>query len=104
MKPTAIIVNTSRGAVIDSKALLKALREGWISGAALDVTDPEPLPEDHPLYKMPNVIITPHIGGITVEAWRRMSIVAAEEIIRVLSGKPPLHPVNPKVLETSSTR
>ncbi len=99
MKPTAIIVNTARGGLIDNEALYKALRDGWIAGAALDVTDPEPLPKEHPLYKLPNVVITPHIGGSTYESWRRVSLTAAEEIVRRFKGLPPLNPVNPQILK-----
>ncbi|MEM1982562.1 MAG: hydroxyacid dehydrogenase [Sulfolobales archaeon] len=99
MKPTAVIINTARGGLIDTDALYKALKEGWIAGAALDVTDPEPLPREHPLYKLPNVVITPHIGGSTYECWRRVSLTAAEEIIRRFEGLPPLYPVNPQVLK-----
>ncbi|MEM1680235.1 MAG: hydroxyacid dehydrogenase [Sulfolobales archaeon] len=99
MKPSAIIVNTARGGLIDTEALYKALRDGWIAGAALDVTDPEPLPKEHPLYKLPNVVITPHIGGSTYECWRRVSLMAAEEVVRRFKGLPPLNPVNPQVLK-----
>ena len=66
MKPTAILVNISRGPVVDTDALCQALREGWIGGAALDVVDPEPIPDDHPLLFMDNVTITPHIGSASV--------------------------------------
>ena len=65
MKPTAIVVNVGRGTLIDSDALAKALSEGRLGGAALDVTDPEPLPADHPLWDCPNCIITPHVGGLS---------------------------------------
>jgi len=99
MKRSAIIVNTARGGLIDTDALVKALRDGWIAGAALDVTDPEPLPPDHPLYKLPNVIITPHIGGSTYESIMRVAMMAAEEIVRRYRGLPPLNPVNPEVLK-----
>jgi len=102
MKPSAVIINTSRGGLIDTEALYKALKEGWIAGAALDVTDPEPLPENHPLYKLPNVIITPHIGGSTAEAMKRIALMAAEEIVRRFNNLPPLHPVNPEVLKGRS--
>ncbi|MCS7108442.1 MAG: hydroxyacid dehydrogenase [Sulfolobales archaeon] len=99
MKPTSVIINTSRGGLINTEALYRALKEGWIAGAALDVTDPEPLPKGHPLYGLPNVVITPHIGGSTYECWRRVSLTAAEEIIRRFEGLPPLNPVNPQVLK-----
>jgi phosphoglycerate dehydrogenase-like enzyme len=66
MKPTAIVVNTSRGPVIDHDALHDALRDGVIGGAALDVTDPEPLPADHPLLSLPNCLVVPHIASASV--------------------------------------
>lgn len=100
MKRSAIIVNTARGGIIDTEALVKALKEGWIAGAALDVTDPEPIPPNHPLLKLPNVIITPHVGGGTVESSNRMSFMAVEEIIRAYRGLPPMNPVNPEVLKS----
>ncbi|MEM4519046.1 MAG: hydroxyacid dehydrogenase [Sulfolobales archaeon] len=103
MKKNAIIVNTARGGIIDTDALVKALKEGWIAGAALDVTDPEPIPPDHPLLKLPNVIITPHVGGGTVESSNRMSFMAVEEIIRAYKGLPPMNPVNPEVLKSKSS-
>ncbi|MEM2158060.1 MAG: NAD(P)-dependent oxidoreductase, partial [Sulfolobales archaeon] len=94
---------TARGGIIDTDALVKALKEGWIAGAALDVTDPEPIPPDHPLLKLPNVIITPHVGGGTVESSNRMSFMAVEEIIRAYKGLPPMNPVNPEVLKSKSS-
>lgn len=94
MKPSALLVNAARGPVVDTTALLDALREGAISGAALDVTDPEPLPEDHPLFEFPNVVITPHIGSATVATRARMAEMAAVNVVEVLAGRPPVNPVN----------
>ncbi|ADM27215.1 Glyoxylate reductase [Ignisphaera aggregans DSM 17230] len=94
MKPTAYLVNTARGAVIDTDALVKALKEGWIAGAGLDVFEEEPLPPNHPLTKLDNVILTPHAASLTIECRRRLAITAAEEIIRVLRGGEPRYPVN----------
>jgi glyoxylate reductase len=94
MKPTAILVNTARGLVVDQDALIAALREGRIGGAALDVTDPEPLPLDNPLYSFPNVVITPHIASASHATRARMAEMAAENIIAVLAGREPLNPVN----------
>ncbi len=94
MKPTAILVNTSRGGVVDQDALVDALRSGAIAGAALDVTTPEPLPLEHALYTLPNVIITPHIASASLATRSRMAVMAAENIIAVLAGKPPVNPVN----------
>ena len=89
MKPTAYLINTSRGPVIDEEALVKALKEGWIAGAALDVFVEEPLPLDNPLTKMENVILTPHIGSATKETRRRMALVDIENIRAVLEGRVP---------------
>lgn len=94
MKPSAILVNTSRGGVVDQDALIEALRSGAIAGAALDVTTPEPLPLDSPLYGFPNVVITPHIASASLATRSRMAEMAAENIIAVLKGTPPIHPVN----------
>ena len=93
MKKTAYLINTSRGPVIDEKALCRALREHWIAGAGLDVFAVEPLPLDSPLIKMKNVVLTPHMATHTVETRRRMISVVAEDVRRVLTGKPPLNPV-----------
>lgn len=94
MKPGAIFVNTARGGVVDQDALVGALREGSIAGAALDVTDPEPLPLSHPLFDLPNVIITPHIASASVATRSRMAEMAAENIIAVLAGREPPNAVN----------
>ena len=94
MKRSAILVNTSRGGVVDQDALIEALRSGAIAGAALDVTTPEPLPLDSPLYGFPNVVITPHIASASLATRSRMAEMAAENIIAVLKGTPPIHPVN----------
>ncbi len=84
MKKTAILINTARGGVIDTDALVKALKEGWIAGAGLDVYEEEPLPPDHPLTKLDNVVLTPHIGASTYEAQERAGIEIAEKIIGFL--------------------
>ncbi|ASJ05807.1 hydroxyacid dehydrogenase [Thermococcus barossii] len=86
MKPTAILINAARGAVVDTNALVKALREGWIAGAGLDVFEEEPLPKDHPLTKLDNVVLTPHIGASTVEAQMRAGVQVAEQIVEILKG------------------
>lgn len=88
MKPTAYIINTSRGEIIDQPALIKALNRGEISGAALDVMTPEPLPPDHSLYTMRNVVITPHIGSATWATRRSMAMLAAENVIAACKGEP----------------
>jgi len=81
MKKTAILINTSRGEVVDTNALIKALKEGWIAGAGLDVYEEEPLPPDHPLTKLDNVVLTPHIGASTFEAQERAGIDIVNKII-----------------------
>lgn len=100
MKPTAILINTSRGPVVDEKALVKALSEGWIWGAGLDVFEVEPLPASSPLRNLPNAVLLPHIGSATIRTRTRMAEIAAENIKAYLSGGKPITPVNPKVLES----
>jgi len=89
MKPTAVIINTSRGLTIDQEAMIEALEAGWIAGAGLDVFEDEPLPADSPLTKMSDVVLTPHIGSATVETRRRMAEVCAENVRAFLEGKTP---------------
>ena len=99
MKPTAILVNISRGPVVDTDALCTALRDGWIGGAALDVVDPEPIPDDHPLLFMDNVTITPHIGSASVLSRRAMSVMAAENLVNGLKGQRLVHCANPELYD-----
>ena len=87
MRPTAFLINTSRGDVIDTEALVAALREGQIAGAGLDVTAPEPIPADHPLLSLPNVVVTPHIGSASHATRRRMAMLAVENAIAACSGE-----------------
>lgn len=98
MKPDAMLINTSRGSVIDTNALVAALEAGRLFGVGLDVTDPEPLPADHPLYSFDRVTIVPHIASATLTTRRRMSALAAENIVAVLTGAEPPHCLNPEVL------
>jgi glyoxylate reductase len=93
MKPTAYLVNTARGGVLDQQALYAALVGGSIAGAALDVTDPEPLPAEHALLQLDNCLVVPHIASASVATRTRMATLAAENIIAVLTGQPPLTPV-----------
>lgn len=97
MKPTAWLINAARGEVIDDVALVAALSDRRIAGAALDVFDPEPLPMDSPYRRLDDVILTPHSAALTAESLRRMSVGAAEEAIRVLKGEKPVNFVNPQV-------
>ena len=93
MKPSAYLINAARGGVVSEDALWRALKEKKIAGAALDVVENEPLRQDHPLLQLDNVIFTPHIGAMTLEASKRGEWGAAEEVIRVLEGKKPKNPV-----------
>jgi D-3-phosphoglycerate dehydrogenase len=100
MKRTAFIVNTARGGMIDEKALYNALKDNRIAGAALDVFDQEPPPQDSPLLTLPNFIAAPHVAGVTREAVDRMGVAAVENILSVLDGKPIRdNVVNKKVLD-----
>ena len=99
MKSTAILINISRGPVVDTDALCTALREGCIGGAGLDVVDPEPIPDDHPLMLMDNVTITPHIGSASVLSRRAMSIMAAQNLVNGLCGQRLVHCANPEVYD-----
>jgi glyoxylate reductase len=88
MKPTAVLVNAARGAVVDTDALTEALAARRVFAAALDVTEPEPLPRDHPLLRLDNVIITPHLGSATEQTRRRMAEMSVENLLAGLSGRP----------------
>ena len=101
MKPTAILINTSRGGIVDEKALLDALASGRLKGAALDAFEPEPIPPDHPFLSLDGdlqkrIILTPHIGGATRQAHRRMYQESIDNILRVLRGEQPKYVVNLK--------
>jgi glyoxylate reductase len=93
MKETALLVNTSRGGVVDQDALRAALIDGAIAGAALDVTDPEPLPADHPLLEAPNLLVVPHVGSATVGTRAKMAEMAVDNLLAALAGRPMPHPV-----------
>jgi glyoxylate reductase len=103
MKPTAILINVARGAVIDPVALFTALRSKRIFAAALDVTDPEPIPVDDPLLTLDNCLIVPHVGSATVTTRERMAMLAAENALAGLRGDRLPHCVNPSVYESSSS-
>jgi glyoxylate reductase len=94
MKVTAILVNIARGPIVDTAALTEALRQNRIYAAALDVTDPEPLPRDHPLLGLDNVIIAPHLGSATEQTRQKMAEISVENLLLGLAGKPLLHQVS----------
>lgn len=94
MKSTAILINTSRGEVIEENALIKALNEGWILAAGLDVFEKEPLGRDHPLIGIPNVVLTGHVGWFSKDSVRELQTRAAQEVLRVFSGESPICWVN----------
>jgi lactate dehydrogenase-like 2-hydroxyacid dehydrogenase len=96
MKTTAYLVNTARGPIVDSDALAKALHAGELAGAALDVTDPEPLPGDHPLLSAPNLLVVPHVGSATHATRERMADMAVENLLAGLAGEPMPHAVTPR--------
>jgi len=97
MKPTAIVINTSRGPVVDPTALYEALRDGVIGGAALDVTDPEPMRADDPLLTLPNCLVVPHIASASRATRARMAQIAAANLLAGLRGEALPAPVNPEV-------
>jgi glyoxylate reductase len=93
MKPGAILVNTARGPIVDQAALADALHGGHLGAAALDVTDPEPLPPDDPLLDAPNLIVLPHIGSATHATRARMADLAVDNLLAALDGRPMPHPI-----------
>jgi glyoxylate reductase len=93
MRRTAILINTARGPIVDHAALKDALTHGEIAGAALDVTDPEPLPPDDPLLDAPNLLVVPHIGSATHTARERMADMAVDNLLAALAGEPMPHEV-----------
>lgn len=99
MKRGALLVNVSRGPVVDDGALIEALYSGHLGGAALDVFSTQPLPQDHPYLGFDTVIVTPHMAGITEESMMRMGVGAVEEALRVLKGELPVNLRNPEVVE-----
>jgi len=104
MKPSALLINTARGAVIDETALLTALRAGWIAGAALDVLTQEPPAPDHPLLALENVIATPHAAFFSVDATTELARRATEQVVQLLQGIAPPHMINPTVLTQPNRR
>lgn len=107
MNPSSVIINTSRGPLVDNKALYRALKEGWISAAGIDDTEEEPAKRrnwkpDNPLFELDNIIITPHSAYYSEESIHEARLRASQEVVRVLSGKPPLSPVNRVTLTDGS--
>ena len=104
MKPTAYLVNTARGALVDENALAQALREGWIAGAALDTFTIEPMAADHILRKAPNVLLTPHLASFARETGERVSSTAAQAIVDLKNGRQPRLVVDPEVFKSPALR
>jgi D-3-phosphoglycerate dehydrogenase/microcystin synthetase protein McyI len=104
MRRDAFLVNAARGGIIQESALIRALREGWIRGAAIDVFDPEPPPADSPLFALDNLIVSPHVANLTAEAVRGMAVSAATQILQALKGERPPHLLNPEVWERAKRR
>lgn len=107
MNPSSVIINTSRGPLVDNEALYRALKEGWISAAGIDDTEEEPAKRrnwkpDNPLFELDNIIITPHSAYYSEESIHEARLRASQEVVRVLSGKPPLSPVNRVTLADGS--
>ncbi|HLJ60469.1 MAG TPA: D-2-hydroxyacid dehydrogenase [bacterium] len=94
MKPSAVLINVARGAIVQEPALLAALRQGWIAGAGLDALEQEPLPPEHPLYEMERAIITPHVAGVAPAYFDRVIAVFCENLRRYVEGAPLLHVVD----------
>src|SRR6202163_4877687 len=103
MKPTAYLTNTARGPIVDEQALAQALDQGHLAGAALDVLSQEP-PSRSPLFGRENVILTPHMSFYSAESLIDLQTRAAEEVVRVLTGQAPRHPLNPETLKPSQKR
>jgi phosphoglycerate dehydrogenase-like enzyme len=104
MKKSAYLINTARGALMDESALVRALQEGWIAGAALDAFITEPLPPDHPLRKAPNALLTPHLASFARETGERVSLTAAQAIVDLMNGRRPQFVVATEVFGSPALR
>lgn len=104
MKLSAVLINAARGAIIDESALVAALRDKRIRGAALDVFEAQPLPASHPYWALDNVMLTPHVGGLTQESNATMSVGTARQLLQLMAGEKPTHLVNPEAWEASMAR
>ncbi len=102
MKKTAYIINNARGPVVDEKALYKALKEGWIAGAGLDVFEQEPTPIDNPLLKLDNIVVAPHISSASYETRSKMAEMVADNLVTFFEGKTPPNLVNSEVLKAKN--
>lgn len=100
MKKTAYLINNARGPIVDEKALYKALKEGWIAGAALDVFEQEPTPMDNPLLKLDNVVVAPHISSASYDTRAKMTDMVAQNLVAFFEGKTPPNLVNPEAVKT----
>lgn len=100
MKKTAYLINNARGPIVDEKALYKALKEGWIAGAGLDVFEQEPTPKENPLLQLNNVVLAPHISSASFETRSRMAEMVAENLVAFFEGKTPPNLVNPEAMKT----
>jgi D-3-phosphoglycerate dehydrogenase len=99
MKPDAVLVNAARGAIVDEAALARALREGWIKAAAVDVFAEQPLPQEHPFRALDNILLTPHAAALTRESSEKMGVGTARQILQLLAGERPSNLVNPQAWE-----
>jgi glyoxylate reductase len=99
MKKTAYLINNARGPIVDEKALYKALKEGWIAGAGLDVFEQEPTPKENPLLQLNNVVVAPHISSASFETRSRMAEMVAENLVAFFEGKTPPNLVNPEAMK-----
>lgn len=104
LPPRSVVINTARGQLLDLDALSDALASGHIFGAGIDVTSPEPLPEDHPLFCRNNVVMTPHVAGLTVETAEAQTRFAVKQVMTVIGGGEPVFPVNPQAWEGPASR
>jgi len=102
MKNSAILINTARGPIVEQEALYRALQARKIAGAAIDVTDPEPLPADHPLLTLDNLIVTPHIASASIATREKMASMAAQNLLAGLRGERLPYCVNPEVYKRAS--
>jgi D-3-phosphoglycerate dehydrogenase / 2-oxoglutarate reductase len=100
----SVVINTARGQILDLDALSAALESGHVFGAGIDVTSPEPLPEDHPLFRQENVVMTPHVAGLTVETAEAQTRFSVKQVMTVLGGGEPTFPVNPEAWEGEASR